>query len=175
MELMLLRIFQQQVEFQLKALLDAHARLLAALDRSDMDGTWFAVEGLLATAANVSRSLWGEGDAANAARKPLRDSLGVDDRSPLSSRRMRNHFEHFDDRLNEWWAKSPNHNFIDMNIMPIGGITGPDRLDMFRQLDPTTGDVIFWGDKFSIPEIVAESLRILPIVSAEASKPHWET
>jgi hypothetical protein len=87
---------------------------------------------------------------------------------------MRNHFEHYDGRLDEWWAKSPDHNIADMNIMPIGSIAGLDRLSLFRQLDPTTLDVVFWGDTFNIPEIVDEALRILPTVAKEAAKPHWE-
>ena len=80
---MLLRVFQQQVEFQLRALLDSHVRLVAALDRSDMNGTWIAVENLLSAAGSVSRALWGEGGSANVARQPLRDSLGVGEDSPF--------------------------------------------------------------------------------------------
>ena len=174
MELMLLRVFQRQVELQLKALLDAHARLMAALGRTAPDEVWFAVEGLLSAAANVSKALWGQGSAANAARQPLRDSLCVSEASPFSERRMRNHFEHYDERLDEWWVKSPTHNIADRNIMPVGAIAGIDRLGMFRQLDPTTLNVVFWGDTFNIPEIVAEASRLLPIVVKEAAKPHWE-
>jgi hypothetical protein len=82
MELMLLRVFQGQVEFQLKAILNAHERLIAAHQRGDMDEVWFSVENLLSAAANVSKALWGSGAAANVAREPLRDSVGVDDASP---------------------------------------------------------------------------------------------
>ncbi len=174
MDLMLLRVFQSQIEFQCRALLNAHDRLVAALSVADTAEVWFSVEILLSAAANVSKALWGQGVATNAVRKPLRDSLDVTEASPFSERGMRNHFEHYDERLDEWWAKSPSHNFADMNIMPVGAIVGLDTLDMFRQLDPTTLDVIFWGDTFNISEIVAEALRILPIVVQEAGKPHWE-
>lgn len=171
---MLLRVFQRQVEFQLGALLNANGRLVSALAQDDMPPVWYAVEGLLTAAANASKALWGQGQAANDARRPLRESLGVADDSPLSARRMRNHFEHFDERLDEWWVKSPAHNIADMNLMPSGAIVGLDQLGMFRQLDPQTLELIFWGDTFNIPEIVGEALRILPIASREASKPHWE-
>jgi len=167
---MLLRIFQRQVAFQLNALLDAHAGLVAALGQQNMDEVWFAVEHLLSAAANASKALWGQGAATNAARKSLRESLGVSDASPLSERRMRNHFEHYDERLDEWWEKSPNHNIADRNLAPVGGIAGLDRLSMFRQLDPMTMEVIFWGETFNIPEIVAEASRLLPIAAKEAAK-----
>jgi hypothetical protein len=64
---------------------------------------------------------------------------------------MRNHFEHYDERLDEWWAKSPDHhNIADMNVMPVGSLPNFDELSMFRQLDPTTMEVVFWGDKFNM-------------------------
>jgi hypothetical protein len=88
---------------------------------------------------------------------------------------MRNHFEHYDERLDEWWAKSPDHhNIADMNVMPVGSLPNFDELSMFRQLDPTTMEVVFWGDKFNIAEIVAEASRLLSIVAKETAKPHWE-
>jgi hypothetical protein len=86
---------------------------------------------------------------------------------------MRNHFEHYDERLEQWWAESPDHNIADRNVMPID-VLKFDRLGGFRQLDPNTMDVVFWGDTFNIPEIVAEAQRILPIVTKETAKPHWE-
>jgi hypothetical protein len=182
MDLMLIRIFQSQVEIQLKALLDAHARLLNALERSKddwrdraaFDEIWFSIEQLLTAAANVSKALWGQGTPMNEARRPLRESLGIDDSSQFSERRMRNHFEHFDERVDEWWIKSPSHNLADRNLGPIGMIQGLDEISMFRQFDSDTMEVIFWGDAFSIADIVAEASRILPIVSREAVKPHWE-
>src|SRR5437867_3414185 len=115
MDLMLLRVFQQQVAFQLRALLNAHARLMAALTVSDTAEIWFSVEALLSAAANVSKAFWGQGAATNTARKPLRDSLSVSEASPFAERHMRNHFEHYDERLDEWWGKSPTHNIADMN------------------------------------------------------------
>ena len=45
---------------------------------------------------------------------------------------------------------------------------------MFRQLDPTTMQLIFWGDTFDITEIVEEAQRILPVAQQETSTPHWE-
>jgi hypothetical protein len=62
MDLMLLRVFQRQVGFQLKALLTAHARLAVALGSSEMDETWFAIENLLSAAANASKAAVGSGN-----------------------------------------------------------------------------------------------------------------
>lgn len=45
---------------------------------------------------------------------------------------------------------------------------------MFRVFDPTTADVVFWGERFDLNGIVAEAQRLLPIATREARKPHWE-
>ena len=96
----------------------------------------------------------------------------MDDTSPLKLVSMRNHFEHYDERLDKWWAESENRNHLDMSVMPSAAVRGMADIDKFRVLDPTTGDVVFWGETFSLRQIVAEAQRLLPIATAEASKPH---
>jgi hypothetical protein len=71
---------------------------------------------------------------------PSATGIGIDDESPLRDARMRNNFEHFDERLDQWWAKSPNHNYIDMNIGPAS-IFGAGRLAIFRSFNPRSGSV----------------------------------
>jgi hypothetical protein len=88
---------------------------------------------------------------------------------------MRNHFEHYDERLDIWWRTSTNHIIVDMVVGPRGWVMdGVAESDMFRQFDPTTRDVIFWGEAFNIQRIVDEVQRLLPIAAPEAGKPHWE-
>ena len=89
---------------------------------------------------------------------------------------MRNHFEHFDERLDKWWLKSKRHNYADLNIGPKGhSIAGLETVELFRLFDPTTTDIIFWGEEFNVGDIAREVRRILPIVMEEAGKPHWVT
>jgi hypothetical protein len=87
---------------------------------------------------------------------------------------MRNNYEHFDERLDEWWEKSANHNFMDMGLMPRAAIHGLAEVERFRAYDPATGDLTFWGEDLNLLAILTEVQRILPIVAEEASKPHWE-
>ena len=108
-------------------------------------------------------------------RRPLRDSIGVTDASPLRSVRMRNNFEHFDERLDRWWRESPAHVMCDMNIGPSGGFAQFEPHEMFRSFDPVTAQLEFWGESFNVRELIAEIERILPKLREEASKPHWVT
>jgi hypothetical protein len=174
MDLMLMRAFQRQVLVQCEYILFATQDLDRALKAHNTRYTFYAVQNLLGAAANVSKTLWGQGGKFTAKRRPLRDSIGVSDTSPLRDVTMRNNFEHFDERIDKWWRKSKGHNIVHMNIMPVTGIAGTDDIDRFRQLDPHTMEVIFWSQRFDLRAIVAETQRILPKLRQELDKPHWQ-
>lgn len=73
--------------------------------------------------------------------------------SPLKPTCMRNNFDHFDDRLDTWWRTSVNHNSTDYAIASDAtNFGGLDQQDIFRLLNPETGEVVFWGtDTLSSP------------------------
>jgi hypothetical protein len=176
-ELHLLRIFQHQIEFQCRTVLVATKDLERALLTQDVPSVWMAIQTLLTAAANISKALWGQGGKLAAERTALRNSIGVDDSSPFRDVAMRNHFEHFDERLEVWWNESSAHNYIDMSVGSGMGqwfSPPPEEKDMFRSFDTSTGDIVFWGDRFNLPRIVQEVQRVLPLVSQEARKPHSE-
>jgi hypothetical protein len=75
------------------------------------DEFFLAVQGLLGSAANISKIFWpigGKSAEDNKARRRLerghrlRKELAVPDDSPLRARAVRNHFEHMDERLDEY-------------------------------------------------------------------------
>jgi len=177
---MLLRLHQGRV-------VDAcHSALIA---RDDIQGfgarecgrLWYGVANLVVATGNLSKSFFGSGperERIYEERAPLRESLDVDDSSPLRQVKIRNDFEHLDERLDKWWRDSPNHNVVDAMVGPddlVGGDPGVfgDK-DFLRWLNPETGKVIFWGNELHIPSVMQEILRILPIAEREHQKPHWE-
>jgi hypothetical protein len=175
MDTFLLRTFQRQVELQCRFMLAAADELNTALaGRSKIEHVFYALQNLLNASANISKALWGARGKLAKERKPLRDSIGIADDSPLRDVNMRNNFEHFDERLDRWWAQSEQHNFVDMSVGPPNMIMGTDDLDRFRMFDPATGNMTFWGEQFNIQAIVNEVNRIFPTLHLEASKPHWD-
>jgi hypothetical protein len=172
---MLLRVFQRQVEFQCLAILAAGDQLQNALRTADSPGAWMAIQNLLNAAANISKALWGQGCKFATEREPLRASIQVDDTSPLKGAAMRNNFEHFDERLDNWWKESKNHNYVDMNIdVSVSVPMSATRIEMFRNFDPNTGELTFWSQTFNVSDLLNEAERLLPLVSTEAAKPHWD-
>jgi hypothetical protein len=154
---------------------DPEQRRAAALEIS-MDWavrTWSPVQAFLSAVANISKALWGSGGRFVSERADLRASLGVQDSSPIRSTTMRNHFDHFDDRLDDWWKGSTNHNYVDLSFGNIAaGITGPGigTKDMFRSFDPATGNLVFWGDTYHVPTIEKEIAEIMRAAALAASK-----
>ena len=57
---------------------------------------WSAIQSLLVAVANISKILW-SGSAKRG--KDLRTILEISDGSELHQRALRNHFEHYDERL----------------------------------------------------------------------------
>ena len=179
MDLMLLRSFQRQVLLQCEFILLAAADInesCKAMEEGEDVGTriFYAIQNLLVAAANVSKALWGQGGKLSAQRQPLRDSIGISDASPFREVDMRNNFEHFDQRLDQWWNESSHHNMADLNIGPPEMIKGLDDIELFRHFDPRTRDTVFWGERFNLQELIDEVSRIIPALRAEVAKPHWE-
>ena len=68
----------------------------------------------------------------------MRQSLGIADESPLKSRAFRNHFEHFDERLETWGISQRTHMVVDSNIGTLGSIVGGASAVYVRNFDPST-------------------------------------
>ena len=92
-------MFQRQVATQCFAALMAAETAQSALNPVNQDVFWASIQNCLTAVANISKAMWGQGGKYSKERKPLRDSLGVGNNSPLKRTSMRNNFEHFDERL----------------------------------------------------------------------------
>jgi hypothetical protein len=176
MDTFLLRVHQQQVLHQCHAATLAINQASDALDnrRTDQEVFWAGIQNFLTAAANISKACWGAGGNRADERRPLRESLAIEDDNPLSNTDLRNHLEHYDERLDRWYKNSEQHNYVDYLIAPAGGtaLVGPADTDIFRRFDPSTGDVIFWGEHYSIPALRDAIQDLLPIAAREAEKHH---
>jgi len=172
MDKMLLRIFQTEVERQARFGLISASDLNAALELSDMDRIWYSVQSLLIAAGNISKLLWPSKCTVPKRGEELRNSLGVPDSSPLQPRTFRNHFEHFDERLEEWATASHRMNFADSNVGPTGMLSGMDAGDYLRNLDTAKCAVTFRGDTYPLKPIVDALQELHGRALAECLKRH---
>ena len=134
-------------------------RSLAEFDRvkasSDVAGVFFHLHHFIVHVANVDKLLDPKPASQRAAiLAGLIDLTGVDLKA---IRRLRNHLEHFDERLDMWVAEYDGHPFFDMNI--VDRAKGFPAKAFLRALD---GDTFkFHGEDYSIKELreVVETLH----------------
>ncbi len=119
-----------------------------------MDRLWYSVQALLVAAGNISKLLWPPKELLPERGAELRASLSVDENSILQPRTFRNHFEHFDERLEQWATSSERRMFIDSNVGPSGmrlvGGLNIQPADYLRNFDTTNFAVTFRGDVYHL-------------------------
>ncbi len=173
MDIFQLRVFQRQALDQCRFLVLAAQGVNFGMQQHDTDLIFFNLQNMLNAGANISKIMWGQKGKKAAERQQLRASVNIADNSPLRDVNMRNNFEHMDERIDRWWSDSVWHNHIDKIVGPPNGIAGAEPTDMFRTFDPVTKEVVFWGERFDVQKLVSEVQRIIPLLEAEAAKPHW--
>jgi hypothetical protein len=121
------QIFLSEIEWQSSIALEAMTLLRQSLpDPSSLRH----VQTFLVAAANVSKRLWMTSNKERS--KNLRSLLNVADDSPIANRDLRNHFEHFGERIERWATESANHAFVDRTVIAgtrrIGGLEPKDTM-----------------------------------------------
>ena len=154
MDAQLRKIFPGELRRQATFGLLAARDLQHALRAQDQDRVWYSVQSLLVATGNISKILWPPSPAARERGEYLRNLFQVTDDSPLEPRTLRNHFEHFDERIESWAQSSARRNFADSNIGPSGMIAGLDLADFLRSYDTSRNAVTFQGDSVEIGPLV---------------------
>jgi hypothetical protein len=149
------------------------------------DRFWFSVQSLLMAAANVSKLLWPtycKGEKLIPERgEELRKSLAIGDKhSPLSDRTLRNHFEHYDARLEHWAATSEKRALYDLGMRSFGSASTPatdevrgsgDPGDQMRAFDADSNTITFRGEVYQLQLIIDALADIRARAKSEAQKP----
>jgi hypothetical protein len=139
MDDLVLRVFAVEVGMQCQFILTAAHKLNAALTTHNRTEIWMHLQTILVASANLSKMFWGSSGKKEAERERLREAFQVKDDSPLRDPDLRNDFEHFDTRLEKWFAESERHNYLGRNIGPPTAIGGIDTAERFQQFDPIPG------------------------------------
>lgn len=131
---------------------------------------WHSLLGVLAASANVSRMFWSPGGDRERC-DALRLMFDVRETSPIKSRALRNHFEHFDERLDDWCerlSKEGSLSIVDRFIGPPRPDAG--RFEVLRYLDGDELTFEYLGEIVELEPLVAE-LRRIHDVARDAQPP----
>jgi hypothetical protein len=178
MEAALEKVYLRQIDVQCRYALTAVARMNAILaidENMPIEDFFREAQALLNCAGAVSRLLWPpriadtiKNTRAVARGEYLRTALAISEPNALQDRGLRNHLEHFDERLDDWAENSRNRNIADRLIGPRGMIGGGGiaDTDIFRQFDPATKKFIFRGDEFDLEALVSAILDVAQRIQA---------
>jgi hypothetical protein len=143
-----------------------------------IERSWMALQTIAVSAANLSKLFWGSGGKKEEGRRPLRESLGVEDGCCLQPTSLRNSFEHFDERIEDRFKATEQQGYIGRNIGPMEIVTNEEGEPVepdwrFGQYDPDSGQLVFWTKSANVFDITAEARRILKVAEVETAKPFW--
>ena len=160
------RIYVEELLTQCTWALSAVERMNEVLQSPDGGGPqvfFRQAADLLQHAALASKLLWPPGSSIGFKNKRaksrglhLRTALQMPEQHVLRSRSLRDHFEHYDERLDDWVVRSPNRIIVNNVIGPrttIGGNVVQDH-EIFKLFDPQTKRLLFRGEPFDLQELV---------------------
>jgi hypothetical protein len=170
-------LFTWEIAFQCECILRANDHLQAAASQPmpvrDVAEIWYALQGLLIAAANIQKLAWGQGGKKAAQRADLRTTLAIADDSALHNPDLRNDFEHFDERLDEWYATASAQNYSTRGIHSGSNPFDTPSFAGFGHYDRVLGIITFEQKKhsLSVPPIVAEARRIHALIDPARWRP----
>lgn len=111
-------VFLGEIVLQSKIARRAAERLEATQNNFDNVEVWCSIQSILVAAGNVSKILWPPDKKYKLRGERLRQMLKVQDDNVLSDRKFRNHFEHYDSRIEDWFSKQSQGVYIDLAMNP---------------------------------------------------------
>ncbi len=122
---------------------------------SDPIEVWGSIQSILVAAANVSKILWPARKEYIERGKQLRELLEVDDHNLLFNRTFRNHFEHYDERVEDWFDNNNSSVYMDSIIDPFEPT--PLGLPQFfhRRYNPTSQSLSFRDESIDLKAVLA--------------------
>jgi hypothetical protein len=120
---------------------------------------WYSAEAFLKAAGNLSKVFWPPqprnsrklASITKERGQHLRRILGISEESPLKNRALRDHFEHYDERIDEWFEGGKG-DVIDSQLWERQHLA--KRKGYFRNFDPEEWVLFFVGDELEIRPVI---------------------
>jgi hypothetical protein len=117
---------------------------------------WCSLQSILIASSNVSKILWPSRKKSKERGKKLRSMLAIENGNLLEKRGLRNHFEHYDERIDDWFKTNQSTVYIDSKIEPFEPGISSFKQFAHREYNPLTKVLIFRGEKFDIGGLLVE-------------------
>jgi hypothetical protein len=172
MDYFLSHLFLREIKQQCEFAISDYNDIAVAISQRNVRRVVHSLQSFLIEVANISKILWPFSSKPKYAQRglDLKSLLSIDDTSPLRTRDPRNIFEHFDEKLEDWYAESPHRNLMDMSMGYTDDIVkGP--IDYIRYFNTTSYTFRFRGERHEINPLYEAVKELLAKVNTELSKP----
>lgn len=153
-------VFIGEIVLQSKIAELAAKRLSESKDNFDQIEVWSSIQSILVAAGNVSKILWPQEKKYAERGERLRALLEVSEENVLSDRKFRNHFEHYDERIEKWFKRKSSAVYSDLAVDPLKSIWGNVPTNHHRKYDPLTQTLTFRGESFDLAAVLKELKEI---------------
>jgi hypothetical protein len=151
-------VFIGEIALQSKIAQRAAERLDASYTNFDHIELSCSIQSILVAAGNVSKILWPNVKYKTRGER-LRQMLKVENGSILCSRKFRNHFEHYDERIDEWFKDNSSAVYTDSAMNPSlrSGLPPTDH----RGYNSFNNTLVFRGETLELGKLLKALDEIL--------------
>lgn len=111
--------YLSEIVFQIKIAQRAADRLPVNPGNFDHIEVWCSIQSILVATGNVSKILWPVSKKSRIRGKNLRELLSIDKNNIIANRNFRNHFEHYDERIESLFESQSSGGYIDLAFIPF--------------------------------------------------------
>ncbi|WP_160070202.1 hypothetical protein [Sphingobacterium bovisgrunnientis] len=149
-----------EILLQARIAIRAFDRLNAPENSFDQIEIWGSIQSVLVASGNVSKILW-PSKKYRTRGKLLREYLNIPDNHILAPRVFRNHFEHFDERVEVRFNNSPTGVYIDRQMNPsFNNFLGDREPTCQRGYNTFNHTLIFDGEVLDV-QVLIKALKDL--------------
>lgn len=171
MDEMLTRLFLQEIKHQCEFAIISYNDLCNGLRNSDGNRVWLSLQSMLISSANISKIIYPKDKKYDDRGQELRNRLSISGIEKFISKKARNHFEHFDERLNDLFESSKYHNFIDTSIGGDNFISGGENfIDYIRFFNSQRFVFRFRENEYEINPLYNDIIDLYNRVDKELQK-----
>lgn len=147
-------ILIDEIVLQSKIAQRAAERLKATNVKFDQVETWCSIQSILVSVGNVSKILWPQKKYKIRGER-LRHWLKVANSNPLSSRKFRNYFEHYDEHVEKYFEYNGKSVYIDLAMNPSlrNEIFDDAPLNTHRGYNSFNNTIVFRDETLDLNEI----------------------
>ena len=151
-------IFISEILLQSKIAQRAFERLFATHKNFDQLEVWCSIQSILVSTGNISKILWSSKNQSRSKR--LREILKVEEDSIILDRKFRNHFEHYDERIEKSFDGRTGGLYVDLAMNPsLNGDLDYDENNN-RGYNSFDNSLIFRGERLDLNKVLNALIEV---------------